>query len=146
MSAVGGMNITKTVEEAVHERVEYIFNEFEDIIVSISGGKDSTVLAYLMLKEANRRNRKIGLFFLDEEVVYESTINQIKYLMNLCPDNTIPMWFQIEFHLTNATSYSEGQLVSWESGKHKIWMRRKEKNTIQHKPWDIENEHIRDKA
>ena len=55
------------------------------------------------------------------------------------------MWFQIEFHLTNATSYSEGQLVSWESGKHKIWMRRKEKNTIQHKPWDIENEHIRDK-
>lgn len=130
---------------AAKRRVAYVFDEFENIVVSISGGKDSTVLAHLALLEAHKRKRRIGLFFLDEEVVYESTIQQIEYLMNLYPENTIPLWLQIEFNLTNATSYMEGQLKCWEAGKHKIWMRSKHPIAIKHKPWDSEKETIRNK-
>lgn len=137
--------VDKTVVEAAKERIVYIFDEFENIIVSISGGKDSTVLAHLALTEAHKRDRRIGLFFLDEEVVYDSTVEQIEYLMNLYPQNTIPLWFQIEFHLTNATSYQEGQLICWERGKHKVWMRSKKPYAIQHKPWDKARETIRNK-
>lgn len=137
--------IPKNVLDSARERMAFVFDEFDNIIVSISGGKDSTVLAHLALAEANRRGRKIGLFFLDEEVVYDSTITQIDYLMNMYPENTTPLWLQIEFKLTNATSLTEGQLVCWEAGKHKIWMRRKVPHSIQHKPWPIEKEHIRDK-
>ena len=50
--------INKTVLEVVKERIAYIFDEFENICVSISGGKDSTVLAHLALTEAHKRNRK----------------------------------------------------------------------------------------
>ena len=57
------------VLEAARNRISYIFDEFENIIVSISGGKDSSVLCHLTLTEARRRNRKIGIFFLDEEVI-----------------------------------------------------------------------------
>lgn len=135
----------KRVLDAAKERISYIFDEFDNICVSISGGKDSTVLCHLALEEAHKRGRKIGIFFLDEEVVYESTINQIRYLMNYYPENTIKLWYQIEFNLTNATSISEGQLKCWEKGKHKIWMRSKEPDSIQHKPWDIKKETIRDK-
>jgi predicted phosphoadenosine phosphosulfate sulfurtransferase len=138
--------INKNVVEAARERISFIFDEFENIIVSISGGKDSTVLAYMTLQEAHKRNRKIGLFFLDEEVVYQSTIDQIEWLMNLYPENTIRLWFQIEFNLTNATSYSESQLKCWEAGKHKIWMRSKVPYSIQHKPWDPDKETVRDKV
>ena len=88
------------------------------------------------MKEAVKRNRKVGLFFLDEEVVYSSTIKQIKYLMNLFPQNTINYWLQIEFNLTNATSITEGQLKCWEKNKSHLWMRTKEKYSIQNKPWD----------
>ena len=137
--------VNKTVLEAARERIEFIFDEFENIVVSISGGKDSTVLAHLALTEAHKRDRRIGLFFLDEEVVYDSTVEQIEYLMNLYPQNTIPLWFQIEFHLTNATSYKEGQLICWERGKHKVWMRSKKPYAIQHKPWDKAHETIRNK-
>ncbi|MDD4422311.1 MAG: phosphoadenosine phosphosulfate reductase family protein [Eubacteriales bacterium] len=137
--------INKTVLESAKERITYIFDEFENITVSISGGKDSTVLAHLALMEAHKRNRKIGLFFLDEEVVYDSTIKQIEYLMNLYPENTIPLWLQIEFNLTNATSIIEGQLKCWEAGKHKIWIRSKKANSIQHKPWDRKKETVRNK-
>ena len=137
--------INKTVIDATRERMNYIFDEFENIIISISGGKDSTVLAHLALQEAHKRGRKVGIFFLDEEVVYDSTIKQVDCLMSMYPENTIRLWLQIEFKLTNATSLTEGQLICWESGKHKIWMRSKRKDSIQHPPWDRDKETIRDK-
>lgn len=137
--------INKTVLDAARERMAYIFDEFENIIVSISGGKDSTVLAHLALMEAHRRGRKIGLFFLDEEVVYESTIQQIEYLMDMYPENTVRLWLQIEFALTNASSLTESQLICWEKGKHKIWMRSKRSDSIQHPPWDRARQTVRDK-
>lgn len=137
--------ISETVEEAARRRISYVFDEFENIVVSISGGKDSTVLCWLALQEARRRNRKIGIHFLDEEVVYQSTIDQVEWLMNLCPENTIRLWMQYPFHLTNATSVTESQLICWEPGKHKIWMRPKVSYSIQHIPWDCSTTTIRDK-
>lgn len=137
--------IRKTVDEAAQERISYIFDEFENIIVSISGGKDSTVLCWLALREARKRGRKIGIFFLDEEVVYQSTIEQVRWLMNLYPENTIKYWLQFPFHLTNSTSYAEGQLICWEPGKHDVWMRTREPDSIQHAPWDAATQTVRDK-
>ena len=135
----------ENIVDAAKRRIEYIFDEFEQIVVSISGGKDSTVLCWLALQEAHKRGRKIGIFFLDEEVVYQSTIEQVRWLMTLYPENTIKLWFQFPFRLTNATSFSDGQLVCWEPGKHKVWMRPKEPDSIQHIPWDREKQTVRDK-
>lgn len=135
----------ESVLDAARRRIRYIFDEFENIVVSISGGKDSTVLAHLALMEAHRRQRRIGIFFLDEEVVYESTVKQVDYLMSLYPENTIRLWLQIEFHLTNATSLLESQLICWEAGKHKLWMRPKRADSIQHAPWPRETETVRDR-
>jgi predicted phosphoadenosine phosphosulfate sulfurtransferase len=130
------------VLEATRARMSFIFDSFEQIIVSVSGGKDSTCLAHLALTEAQKRDRKIGLHFLDEEVVYESTVEQIEYLMGLFPENVTKIWLQIEFNLTNATSIKEGYLVCWEAGKHKIWMRPKKSYAIQHPMWSIEKQTI----
>lgn len=135
----------KTVLDAVRERIEFLFDNFDQIIVSISGGKDSTVLAHLTLTEAKRRNRKIGLYFLDEEVVYQSTVDQVDYLMDLFPENITKIWLQIECRLTNSTSINEGQLICWEAGKHKLWMRSKKPFAIQHRMWAEENQTVRDK-
>jgi predicted phosphoadenosine phosphosulfate sulfurtransferase len=133
----------QTVLDAARKRIAFVFDHFEQIHVSVSGGKDSTVLAHLALLEAKRRNRKVGLFFLDEEVVYQSTIDQIEYLMSLYPEHTNRLWLQIPFYLTNATSLQESQLMCWEPGKHKQWMRPKGKNNILAKPWDPAKEKFR---
>lgn len=145
LSMLKQVYINKSVLESAKERTSYVFDEFENIVVSVSGGKDSTVLAHMALCEAHRRGRKIGIFFLDEEVVYDSTIKQIEYIMGMYPNNTIPLWLQLEFNLTNAVSLTESQLKCWETGKHKIWMRSKKSNSIQHKPWDQAKETVRDK-
>lgn len=140
----------RTVLDAARERIAHVFDlhargVISRIIVSVSGGKDSTVLAHLALMEARRRGVRIGLYFLDEEVVYESTVAQVRYLMDLVPECTIPLWLQIPFALTNATSLTEGQLIAWEPGKHEVWMRPKLDFAIKAKPWDAATETVRDR-
>lgn len=134
------------VLEAAQQRISFIFDSFENIHVSVSGGKDSTVLAHLALMEAQRRRRRIGIFFLDEEVVYRSTIEQVEYLIEgIAPDQVIPLWLQIEFNLTNATSLTETQFVPWEAGKHDYWMRPKKGYAIKYPMWDRSKETVGDK-
>lgn len=134
--------LDETVLDAARRRMSFVFDHYEDIIVSVSGGKDSTVLAHLALVEANRRGRRIGVFFLDEEVVYQSCVEQVDYLMSLYPENTKRMWLQIPFKLTNATSVQDGQLNCWEPGEHKVWMRSKREDAMKAKPWKPEAETV----
>lgn len=138
----------KTVLEAAIERLGWIFDHFPDgkIIVSVSGGKDSLVLVYLVLLEAHRRGRRVGIHFLDEEVVYQATVDEVEYILALFPENVVPLWLQVEFNLTNATAATEGQLKVWEAGRHKDWMRPKRAGSIQHPPWDRTKATVRDKA
>lgn len=128
--------IHENVVNAAKRRISDVFDEYEEIFVSVSGGKDSTVLAHLVATEAQKRGRRIKVFFLDEEVDYEATIDQVKYLLfEMMPETIVPVWYQFPFHLTNATSMTEGQLIAWEPGKHKIWMRSKDKRAVHNMPW-----------
>lgn len=136
----------KSVVEAARERIAFIFDQFEDIHISISGGKDSTVLAHLALTEAQRRGRRVGVFFLDEEVVYQATIDQVDYIMeDMAPGHVIPLWLQMEFNLTNATSLTETQFVPWQSGMHDVWMRPKKSYAIKFPMWDRSTEIVADR-
>jgi predicted phosphoadenosine phosphosulfate sulfurtransferase len=113
---------TKNVLEAARERVSLIFDNFEDISVSISAGKDSTVLYYLFVQEAVKRNRKITAFFQDQEAEYQSSIDLMKVLMN--HPNVIPKWYQVPIYMTNSTSYSDYFLYAWGPGEK--WIREKD--------------------
>ena len=136
---------SETVLEAARRRIAFVFDSYERVICSISGGKDSTVLAHLALVEANKRGRKLGLYFLDEEATYQSSVDQVEYLMGLYPDNVTPLWLQVQFRLTNAVSVEQGQLECWEEGASKVWMRNRAKGSIKHAPWDRATQTVRDK-
>lgn len=138
--------LPENVLDAARRRISFLFDSFESIVVSVSGGKDSTVLAHLALTEADRRGRQIGVYFLDEEVVYSSTVEQVDYLMGLFPKATNRLWLQVEFALTNATSSTEGQLICWEHGKHKLWMRPKRPDAIRARMWSLEDQTVRNRA
>lgn len=128
-------HLNTNVLDAAIRRIEYIFDEFENIVVSISGGKDSTVLCHLALEEAKRRSRKVGLFYLDEEVVYASTIEQVEYLMNLAPDHSVRYWLQIEFNLTNAVDLRHGQFHCWDPQQRPNWMHKRSSKNVLTRTW-----------
>ncbi len=135
---------SKNVLEAARERVALIFNLFTNINISVSGGKDSTVLAHLIIAEAKKRNRQITMLYIDEEVVYEETVRQVEYLMlELAPELVTPAWFQVEFNSTNATSLNNTRFLTWERGKHLDWIRPKQSFSIKNYPWDRSNEIMR---
>jgi predicted phosphoadenosine phosphosulfate sulfurtransferase len=119
-------NSNQTVLEAARERISMLFDNFETINVSISSGKDSTVLYYLALQEAVKRKRKITAFFQDQEAEYQASIELMRILMK--HPNVIPAWYQVPLYMTNATSYSDYFLYAWGEGEQ--WMREKEPNSI----------------
>jgi predicted phosphoadenosine phosphosulfate sulfurtransferase len=120
-------NTELSVLDAARDRISWIFDEFEEVQVSISGGKDSTVLLALALQEAEKRNRVIEVFFLDQEAEYQATIELIRVQMQ--HPLIKPLWYQVPIYMTNATSTNDVFLYAW--GDSQKWMRDKEPNAIQ---------------
>lgn len=102
-------------------RIRWLFREFERIVVSVSGGKDSTVLYHLALAEAQRTGRRIEVFFLDQEAEYQSTADLMTEWMS--HPLVIPRWYQVPLLLTNATSHRDVFLRAWWEGEE--WVRQK---------------------
>lgn len=73
----------KNVYELTQERLRVIFNEFDNIYVSFSGGKDSSVLLNLCIDYIRRNNlkRKIGVFHMDYEIQYKMTIDFVDQIL-----------------------------------------------------------------
>jgi predicted phosphoadenosine phosphosulfate sulfurtransferase len=120
--------LRQTVWEAAHERIRWLFKEFgHNVVVNVSGGKDSTVIYNIALNVA----RDMGLLplkvlFIDQEAEWDSVIQYMRTLMNH-PD-VEPYWLQIPIRLFNATSQDEPWLFCWQPGKE--WIRPKEEISI----------------
>lgn len=117
----------KNVFDAALDRIRYLFDEFHDVIVCCSGGKDSTVCLNLSLMVAKEKNRlALKVLFIDQEACWDSVIDYMRTIMNKsCIES---LWFQIPLKLYNASSESDPLLYSWEIGKK--WMREKEVDSI----------------
>lgn len=117
---------SRSVLEAARDRIATVFDRFDRIVVSVSSGKDSTCLYHLALAEAERRDRKIILFFLDQEAEYQASIDLMRQMM--AHPRVIPWWYQVPLLMTNATSYTAPMLHAWGPGEP--WVRPKEPNAI----------------
>lgn len=114
-------NGTLNVVDATKKRIEYLFDNYDNIQLSFSGGKDSTVLFHLINEEAKKRNRKFYVFFLDQEAEYQGTIDMVDWAMR--QPNVIPLWYQVPMFMTN--SCSSEQLFLWSWGENEKWVRDK---------------------
>ena len=114
-----------SVLEASKQRISNTFDDFEKIYISFSGGKDSSVMTHLVLDEAKKRNRIVGLLIIDLEAQYQSTIDHIEEMINMYKDNIDLHWFCGELLLRNAVSDFEPKWVCWDEGKKDIWVREK---------------------
>src|SRR5690242_2714889 len=112
-----------TVLEAARERIAWVFDTFPRIYCSYSGGKDSTVMLHLVMDEAIKRGRTVGLLFVDLEGQYKLTIDHIQECYDLYADHVEPYWVCLPIHLRNAVSQFEAQWIAWEPGREEDWIR-----------------------
>lgn len=115
---------TSVLEES-KKRIAKIFDNFERCYISFSGGKDSTVMTHLVMEEAIRRGKKVGLLIIDLEAQYTHTIEHIRQIVEMYRKHIDLHWFCGELLLRNAVSDFEPKWVCWDEDKKDIWVREK---------------------
>jgi predicted phosphoadenosine phosphosulfate sulfurtransferase len=113
--------LEKTVLKAARERISLVFDHFDRVCVSCSGGKDSTVLLHLAREEALRRDRVVDVLFIDLEVQYQMTIEHVHTLASM--DGTRWHWMCLPLNLRNGVSQFQPHWCCWNPEKESEWFR-----------------------
>lgn len=132
----------KSVYEASMERIKYIFDNFDHIYVSFSGGKDSGVMLNLVLKylKDNRLKRKITLMHLDYEAQYEMTTDYVKLMEDKYKDYLNIYHVCVPFKVSTCTSMFQNYWRPWEESKKDIWVRDLPENAMTKDNFDFYDE------
>lgn len=117
--------LNKTVYEAFLERMDFIFAEFENIVVSFSGGKDSGLLLNLVMRYMAERGitRRIGLFHQDFEAQYEKTTEFVTRTFAAYADRVEPYWCCLPMAVESAVSNYDIYWYPWNPDEADLWVR-----------------------
>lgn len=116
----------QNVYEALQKRLKLIFEEFDNIYVSFSGGKDSGLLLNLVLdfKRKYYPERKIGVFHQDFEAQYTVTTEYIEKTFEEIKDEVEPYWVCLPMATRTALSSYEMYWYPWDDNKKDAWVRK----------------------
>lgn len=123
----------KNVLTAAKERIAYTFDNFEKIMISFSGGKDSSVMFHLVMEEAILRNRKVGVMLIDFEAQYKHTSAHAERMFDLYKDHIDLHWICLPMKLRNAVSNYQPTWTCWDEKAEDLWVRDMPKH------WGVKN-------
>lgn len=104
----------QNVFEATLDRIRYVYNEFENVLCMMSGGKDSTVMYECCNIVARELKRKVDVLWLDQEAEWQGTVD---YMKDVFRRNTvIPHWCQFPFDLDSSMSIGKPFFKVFEEG------------------------------
>lgn len=122
--------IRKYLENDVYQefllRMELIFQEFDNIYISFSGGKDSGLLLNLVLDFRNRYypERVLGVFHQDFEAQYTVTTEYVERTFERIEAQVEPYWVCLPMAARTALSSYEMFWYPWDDTKEDLWVRR----------------------
>lgn len=114
---------TVNVLDAARERVRYVFDHFERVYCSFSGGKDSSVMFHLVMEEAIQRKRTVGVLLIDLEAQYKLTIDHAREMFARYAEHIDLHWVCLPMLLRNAVSNYEPRWCCWEPERQADWVR-----------------------
>ncbi len=121
--------LEKDVLQASLERLEIILTEFDNVYLSVSGGKDSSVMVQLANIVAKKVNKKFDVLFIDLEAQYKHTVDHIEEMKKL---SQIRDFYHIALPmaLRNAVSVLQPKWICWEEESKDLWVRPLPKDSI----------------
>ncbi len=117
--------VESNVYESLLERFHFIFEEFENIYVSFSGGKDSGLLLNLLLEYQRKYypHRKIGVFHQDFEAQYSFTTDYVERTFEKLGNEVERYWVCLPMATRTAISNYEMFWYPWDDKKQDQWVR-----------------------
>ncbi len=118
-------NPDKNVYHAARERLAFIFENFERVYVSLSGGKDSGVLLNLALAYVKENNidTKIGVQIMDNEANYEYSLEFMKRIIEANREYLEVYWCCLPITLPCTVSSYEIDWQCWGEADRDRWIR-----------------------
>ncbi|HML66108.1 MAG TPA: DUF3440 domain-containing protein [Dysgonomonas sp.] len=115
----------KNVYELAMERIDRVFKHFDNIYVSLSGGKDSAVLLNLCIQYMHKHNitKKIGVFHMDYEVQYNETTCYIERVLQTYRDYIEVYHICVPFKVSTCTSMHQIFWRPWDPKHQELWVR-----------------------
>lgn len=111
------------VYNATIRRLEYLFNEFDNVLISFSGGKDSGVclnMAYDYAKEHNCLD-KLSMYHLDYEAQYQMTTDYVDETFK--EFDIRKYWLCLPVKAQCCCNMEGGHWITWGKEKKDIWVR-----------------------
>lgn len=127
----------QNVLDAARERIAYAFDSFERLYVSFSGGKDSSVMLHLVMQEAIKRDRVVGVLIIDLEAQYTATIDHLREMVQMYKSHIDLHWVCVPLKLRNAVTNYEPQWMAWQPEKKAIWVRDIPPEATTHYDWYV---------
>ena len=117
--------IKQNVYEALQERLRLIFEEFDNVYVSFSGGKDSGLLLNLVMDYRRKYFpwKTIGVFHQDFEAQYTVTTEYVERTFEHYKDEAELYWVCLPMATRTALSSYEMFWYPWDDKKQDIWVR-----------------------
>lgn len=104
------------------ERLDYVFDVFDQVAVSFSGGKDSTVCLNLALQVATEKKMlPLKVFTFDEECIPPETVEYIERVRQR--DDIAFDWYCCPIEHRNACSRSQPYWYPWAPEDEAKWVR-----------------------
>lgn len=120
------------VYEAAVSRMRKVFDDFDNVYVSFSGGKDSGVLLNLaidVLRE-NYHGRKLGVFHIDYEAQYQMTTDYVDAELEKNKDILEVYRICLPIAAQCATSAYNSHWIPWDKKDKDLWVRELPPNSI----------------
>lgn len=113
------------VYDAANERLKFIFDNFERVYLSFSGGKDSGVMLNLTLDYMRKNNitEKIGVMILDNEANYTQSLEFMHKIISENLDLLDVYWCCMPITLPCTVSHYEVNWQCWGEADKERWIR-----------------------
>lgn len=132
------------VYEAAKKRIEYIFQEFEQVVISFSGGKDSGVMLNIVLDYAKENNllNKVAVYHMDYEAQYQMTTDYVTRTFENLPSEVSKYWVCLPIKAQCSTSMFQNYWQPWKKDEKEIWCRDLPEKCIneENNPFDFDYE------
>jgi predicted phosphoadenosine phosphosulfate sulfurtransferase len=121
------------VLEAALDRIRYCYKRFDHVVVSFSGGKDSTAVLNLTIKVARELGKlPVHTVFVDEEAIHPTTVEYVERVRRN-PDVRLD-WYCLPVKHRNACSNEQPFWYCWHPGERELWVRELPEGAITEHP------------